>query len=541
MSPIPCAALVERHAPPAENIQGTTDGEIDLAVAEMLDKLEILDVATTASVGDGDAADRRKICDQFFVDASLKTFGVRRVDQEFAASVMVCHLSMATLHPSPTLRQLRSMTNSFLSPSKDFNADCSRSRENDPEGNKKEVMMTYRTTVRPRRQGLTSSLFIARAEHDDVAASQVMFLVQLRKVYARSELSLHVRFLVLRSNVTVLYASDGDVFRCSFCDLRQDSALRAAVGRHRSRTFLAFKGLSTHENESIMAAEILGKRKRRVSSRAVKNEEYDPSNDDDMRARFQKAFEAKFKPLPQLARPANIPSAEELPPNVEDNDDESDWDGLSSAEEEIVEVINHHTDHDSNQEEQKREMKAFMSSKPPSSIDSLFASTSKRKKSTAAEDNDDTETANLKHDLALQRLLKESHLLDSESVKSGISYAPQGKARLKALDLRMQDIGAKKAILEQEKMPMAFRKGIAAKGVAREAARRKDAAENGVILERARSMGVKGGKAGEKRRERGMGGPGVGRFQGGTLKLSQRDVRAIEGPRKRDGGKKGRR
>lgn len=109
------------------------------------------------------------------------------------------------------------------------------------------------------------------------------------------------------------------------------------------------------------------------------------------------------------------------------------------------------------------------------------------------------------------------------------------------MDLRIKDLGAKKAILEQEKMPMAFRKGIAAKAAAREASRRKEATENGIILERARATGVKGGKVGEKRRERGMGGPGVGKFQGGTLRLSQRDVRAIEGPKKRDGGKKGRR
>lgn len=176
-------------------------------------------------------------------------------------------------------------------------------------------------------------------------------------------------------------------------------------------------------------------------------------------------------------------------------------------------------------------------------MDALFATASKRKKAASTDDKDDTETSNLKHDLALQRLLKESHLLDPNAVSSGSSYTPEGKARIKALDLRLKDLGAKKAILEQEKMPMAFRKGIVGKASAREATRRKEAAENGVILERATAMKVQGGNSRDKQRERGMSGPGVGKLRGSTLKLSQRDVRSIEGPKQRDGGKgkKGRR
>nr|POE56667.1 uncharacterized protein c3f10.08c [Quercus suber] len=273
-----------------------------------------------------------------------------------------------------------------------------------------------------------------------------------------------------------------------------------------------------------MAVAVLGKRKRRAPSRDLSREEVE-SSDEDMRARFQRAFEAKFKPLPQRTIPADsIPV--ETNQSVEEDDDISDWEGITSADEDTVEVVHHHSEHEVSREEQKRELKAFMSSKPPSSIDALFATTAKRKPPNLARDDDDTESANLKHDLALQRLLKESHLLDSDSVKSGVSYAPQGKARLKAMDLRMKDIGAKKAIMVQEKMPMAFRKGITAKGAAREAARRKEAAENGIVLEKVRATGVKGGKIGEKRRERGIGGLGVGRFQGGTLKLSQRDPTA---------------
>lgn len=168
------------------------------------------------------------------------------------------------------------------------------------------------------------------------------------------------------------------------------------------------------------------------------------------------------------------------------------------------------------------------SSKPPSASAKPPKSVQKSKEET---EDDASENANLKHDLALQRLLKESHLLDPSSF-SGSSSAPEGKSRLKALDLRLQDLGAKKGTLEQERMPLAHRKGIKAKAANREATRRKDAAENGIILERAKTT-----KAPEKRRERGIGGPSVGKLQGSTLKLSSRDVKSIEGSRQAPRGK----
>ena len=45
-----------------------------------------------------------------------------------------------------------------------------------------------------------------------------------------------------------------------------------------------------------------------------------------------------------------------------------------------------------------------------------------------------------------------------------------------------------------------------------------------MILEKATAKRVK-----EKRRERGVGGASVGKFKGGTLTLSQRDVARIQG------------
>jgi hypothetical protein len=86
-------------------------------------------------------------------------------------------------------------------------------------------------------------------------------------------------------------------------------------------------------------------------------------------------------------------------------------------------------------------------------------------------------------------------------------------------------------------MPMKHRKGIVAKASEREDRRRREARENGIILEKAK-MGGKKREAGK--RDRGVGAPGVGRFSRGTLKLSKKDVFEIEGPRRSLGGRGGR-
>lgn len=71
-----------------------------------------------------------------------------------------------------------------------------------------------------------------------------------------------------------------------------------------------------------------------------------------------------------------------------------------------------------------------------------------------------------------------------------------------------------------------------AKVAEREGTRRRTAQENGIILEKA----VRGKKKDERKRQRGIGAPSVGRFQGGMLKLSKKDVAEIEGPKKASRG-----
>lgn len=162
----------------------------------------------------------------------------------------------------------------------------------------------------------------------------------------------------------------------------------------------------------------------------------------------------------------------------------------------------------------------WQSAKLPSfSIDSATKSTTTSKDKNEGGD-DDAEADNLKNDLALQRLLKESHLLESAS-----ELAPTGKKRHKALDLRIQSLGANSSIYNQHNMPSSIRRGIKAKASQRDDKRRREARENGIILEKPAPRS----KSNTGRRDRGVGGPSVGKFAGGTLNLSKRDVAAVEG------------
>lgn len=105
-----------------------------------------------------------------------------------------------------------------------------------------------------------------------------------------------------------------------------------------------------------------------------------------------------------------------------------------------------------------------------------------------------------------------------------------GRTRQRATDMRIQALGSALSIHKQEKMPMKMRKGMVAAADAREAKRRREARENGVILERDTS-----GKGKGRRRDRGRDAavdrPGVGRFKGAELRLSEHDVKRIEGGR----------
>ncbi len=158
------------------------------------------------------------------------------------------------------------------------------------------------------------------------------------------------------------------------------------------------------------------------------------------------------------------------------------------------------------------------SSKPP--LLGPSAKINSKKQDQPSTEETAAEAINLKHDIELQRLLKESHLLN-RSLASNLTHS----SRHEAIDLRMQSLGARSSLFKQAKMPLSHHRGIIAKSNQREASRRKEARENGIILEQEnRKKGAK-----NVRRERGVGAPTVGKFKDGTLKLSRQDISVIQG------------
>ncbi|KAJ9612370.1 pre-rRNA processing and 40S ribosomal subunit assembly [Cladophialophora chaetospira] len=287
---------------------------------------------------------------------------------------------------------------------------------------------------------------------------------------------------------------------------------------------------------------MLGKRKREAAVVPRQNVQSDEESlrvetasaaDHDV---FRKHFESMFDPLPESQRAAL--SSDEEDQNSQFSEGESDWEGLSESSSEpefeqknhAAEVIEHRAEIKESDDIllQRRQYKSFMTSRPPKEAERMAMKLSPQE----VDEEDRSEALNLKHDLDLQRLLKESHLLEQAKASSSL-----GTHRHKAVDMRMQSLGSKGSVFHQEKMPLAHRRGILAKAATREASRRAQAQENGIILEKATAKS----RARELRRERGVDVPAVGKFRGGTLRLSKKDVFDIQGPSRSESRGKGRR
>lgn len=108
----------------------------------------------------------------------------------------------------------------------------------------------------------------------------------------------------------------------------------------------------------------IGKRKRRDD---VEDSKHSSSDDDDIRARFQKAFEAKFKPLEVNEKPQKDAALEQQVAQEDEQDDsddleDSDWSGLSE-EENGVEVVSHAEAKPTDDIARQRGAKSFMVSR----------------------------------------------------------------------------------------------------------------------------------------------------------------------------------
>lgn len=192
----------------------------------------------------------------------------------------------------------------------------------------------------------------------------------------------------------------------------------------------------------------------------------------------------------------------------------------------------------------KSELKKFMSSRL-SDLSATTTAITPTPKNTDPQDEDAPSL--LANDLALQRLLSESSLLSkaapnpmfypSSDTNSNPASRPfaAGKLRLATTDLRLQALGSKTSLLKQAKMPMGMRKGINASVAGKEAKRRREAKENGIVLEREEKKDTRRRTAG--RREGDVDAPAVGRLRGAQLTLSKRDIMSMQGPPTGGGGR----
>lgn len=151
----------------------------------------------------------------------------------------------------------------------------------------------------------------------------------------------------------------------------------------------------------------------------------------------------------------------------------------------------------------------------------------------------------MSQDLELHRLITESHLLDPHSKLHSKPFA-DGRIRMHTADHRITTLApGTTSILSQKSMPMSMRKGIETTKKGREDLRRKEATENGVVLERkgggAGGAGGSGAKGKNKKKPHArVDMPGIGRMKGSELTLSESDIKSIESSGSFRGGSRGR-
>ncbi len=279
---------------------------------------------------------------------------------------------------------------------------------------------------------------------------------------------------------------------------------------------------------------ILGKRTRLREARTFSDSSSEHSEGAvrDLQATFRRHFESEFEPLEQTCRPTgNI--TEYFIEDAASSPDQSDYDGLSCEEKEIVLVVEnrdpqihntistadfrvfivsgHHVQRYLNQSDFEAQDSKLPSSTLKAAINQPTMKVQQGDGTSGIEEN-----VNIKNDLVLQRLISETRLFENSKDRTAT------RIRQKVIDLRLRSLGSKSSILEQETMPMSHRKGIIAKACQRDDRRRRKAKDNGVIL-----TTVTWKKKRQGKRVRSVGGPAVGKFKGGTLKLSRKDVAEI--------------
>ncbi|MCJ1421822.1 hypothetical protein MMC32_008189, partial [Xylographa parallela] len=218
----------------------------------------------------------------------------------------------------------------------------------------------------------------------------------------------------------------------------------------------------------------LGKRKRR--SQLSSTPPPSPSTTAHLHALFQQHFEAKYEPLPTLSPTLLTTTTSPSPRSSPSDSDDSAWEGLSPPTTPVP-IITHSTPPRSKRADVPRaELRTFMVNPPshpsthppknshprqqkpaPPSTTPTPTPTPPSQKPPPAP-SDPTDRALLANDLALQRLLAEAHLLQPPSLSSASSNATTPTlgltTRHRALDLRIQALGAKQSLVGRQQVPL---------------------------------------------------------------------------------------
>ncbi|KAK6342049.1 hypothetical protein TWF730_001531 [Orbilia blumenaviensis] len=301
------------------------------------------------------------------------------------------------------------------------------------------------------------------------------------------------------------------------------------------------------------------KRKRTPASASTEDAK-EPSNQDAINAIFRANFEARFGRIDVApVIPASVDDSaaaaagslkkrrrkDDVSSNEEEEDDDEDEDDDDDDEEDddddqndetttattttAPEIISYDFSRRGPPPTTKPSPRTFMSSKPPlSSLNTPAKSQSSQQSSKLSKTEAATEALNLKNDIALHTLLTESHLLDHKTLTHSTP-----KNRHKAIESRIVSLGGN-PLKSGGNIPIAIQKGMKAKQRLKEEKFKREAKENGIVVDK-ESKRAKERRKNKERQERrrgegrdaGVGHAKVGKFRGGELRLSRRDVAAM--------------
>lgn len=238
---------------------------------------------------------------------------------------------------------------------------------------------------------------------------------------------------------------------------------------------------------------------------------------------------------------------------TETTDSEGESDDIKTAPK-IVKLNDSNFSHDAPQQS-KKERKLLAMGRAPS-LTEIEKKEQQSRKETRKEKlkTDQEERENLDNDLKLQRLLEESHILSNKVDYSGSEPTlqtmdledPIGKARRKTMSSRLRKASSVNStgggLPKLEKMPMAIRKGMINSHKRKVAKYEEEAMNAGIILPKVKKGELRhidagkgssfvGDRIGHGRtndnriRDRGLKVNSVGKFSGGNLFISPKQIR----------------